>query len=123
MTAQFFAPVAAPQHPRSAFADRHIGPGPDERARMLAAIRDHYIHENSQGRMEARNRTIQKLKQRLEAAVHLKTMAADAHEEFRAAMLNADPDVVSMYAGQGVGALRTEQPAAEVIASFAKAVE
>ncbi|GAA1879145.1 aminomethyl-transferring glycine dehydrogenase [Actinomadura bangladeshensis] len=38
MTAQFFAPVAAPQHPRSAFADRHIGPGPDEQARMLAAI-------------------------------------------------------------------------------------
>ncbi len=46
-----------------------------------------------------------------------------AHEEFRAAMLNADPDVVSVYAGQGVGALRAERPAAEVIASFAKAVE
>ncbi|WP_433135579.1 aminomethyl-transferring glycine dehydrogenase [Actinomadura nitritigenes] len=38
MTAQFFAPVASPQHPRSTFADRHVGPSPDERARMLAAI-------------------------------------------------------------------------------------
>ncbi|TDB75829.1 glycine dehydrogenase (aminomethyl-transferring) [Actinomadura sp. KC216] len=38
MTAQFFAPVAAPQHPRAAFADRHIGPSPDDQARMLAAI-------------------------------------------------------------------------------------
>ncbi|GAA0574801.1 aminomethyl-transferring glycine dehydrogenase [Actinomadura livida] len=38
MTAQFFAPVASPQHPRTAFADRHIGPSPDERDRMLAAI-------------------------------------------------------------------------------------
>ncbi|MFD0691014.1 aminomethyl-transferring glycine dehydrogenase [Actinomadura fibrosa] len=38
MTAQFFAPVASPQHPRSAFADRHIGPSSDEQARMLAAI-------------------------------------------------------------------------------------
>lgn len=38
MTAQFFAPVASPQHPRTAFADRHIGPSPDEHARMLAAI-------------------------------------------------------------------------------------
>ncbi|NDU76453.1 aminomethyl-transferring glycine dehydrogenase [Actinomadura sp. DSM 109109] len=38
MTAQFFAPVAAPQHPRSAFADRHVGPSPDDQARMLAAI-------------------------------------------------------------------------------------
>ncbi|XRQ14996.1 aminomethyl-transferring glycine dehydrogenase [Actinomadura welshii] len=38
MTAQFFAPVASPQHPRTAFADRHIGPSPDDRARMLAAI-------------------------------------------------------------------------------------
>ncbi|WUI03395.1 aminomethyl-transferring glycine dehydrogenase [Spirillospora sp. NBC_00431] len=38
MTAQFFAPVASPQHPRSAFADRHIGPSPDDQARMLAAI-------------------------------------------------------------------------------------
>ncbi|TDC64033.1 glycine dehydrogenase (aminomethyl-transferring) [Actinomadura sp. GC306] len=38
MTAQFFAPVASPQHPRTAFADRHVGPSPDERARMLAAI-------------------------------------------------------------------------------------
>lgn len=47
----------------------------------------------------------------------------EAHEEFRAAMQNADPEVVSVYAGQGVGALRSEQSAAEVIASFAKAVE
>ncbi|MFB4317127.1 aminomethyl-transferring glycine dehydrogenase [Actinomadura sp. 21ATH] len=38
MTAQYFAPVASPQHPRSAFADRHIGPAPDDHARMLAAI-------------------------------------------------------------------------------------
>ncbi|WP_067468555.1 aminomethyl-transferring glycine dehydrogenase [Actinomadura macra] len=38
MTAQFFAPVASPQHPRSVFADRHIGPSPDDQARMLAAI-------------------------------------------------------------------------------------
>ncbi|TDE30024.1 aminomethyl-transferring glycine dehydrogenase [Actinomadura sp. 6K520] len=38
MTAQFFAPVASPQHPRTAFADRHVGPSPAERARMLAAI-------------------------------------------------------------------------------------
>ncbi|GLZ03241.1 glycine dehydrogenase (decarboxylating) [Actinomadura sp. NBRC 104412] len=38
MTAQYFAPVASPQHPRSAFVDRHIGPAPDETARMLAAI-------------------------------------------------------------------------------------
>ncbi|RKS73622.1 glycine dehydrogenase (decarboxylating) alpha subunit /glycine dehydrogenase (decarboxylating) beta subunit [Actinomadura pelletieri DSM 43383] len=38
MTAQFFAPVAAPQHPRAAFADRHVGPSPDDQARMLAAI-------------------------------------------------------------------------------------
>ncbi|RFS82352.1 glycine dehydrogenase (aminomethyl-transferring) [Actinomadura spongiicola] len=38
MTAQFFAPVAAPQHPRAVFADRHIGPSPDDQARMLAAI-------------------------------------------------------------------------------------
>ncbi|WP_030168542.1 aminomethyl-transferring glycine dehydrogenase [Spirillospora albida] len=38
MTAQFFAPVASPQHPRAAFADRHIGPSPDDRDRMLAAI-------------------------------------------------------------------------------------
>lgn len=38
MTAQFFAPVAAPQHPRAAFADRHIGPSPADRDRMLAAI-------------------------------------------------------------------------------------
>ena len=38
MTAQFFAPVASPQHPRTAFVDRHVGPSPDERARMLAAI-------------------------------------------------------------------------------------
>ncbi|GAA3937390.1 aminomethyl-transferring glycine dehydrogenase [Actinomadura viridis] len=38
MTAQYFAPVASPQHPRSAFADRHIGPSPDDHARMLAAV-------------------------------------------------------------------------------------
>ncbi|MFI0352064.1 aminomethyl-transferring glycine dehydrogenase [Actinomadura sp. 9N407] len=38
MTAQYFAPVASPQHPRSTFADRHIGPSPDDQARMLAAI-------------------------------------------------------------------------------------
>ncbi|MFC4907293.1 aminomethyl-transferring glycine dehydrogenase [Actinomadura gamaensis] len=38
MTAQYFAPVASPQTPRSAFADRHIGPAGDERSRMLAAI-------------------------------------------------------------------------------------
>ncbi|GAA2168765.1 aminomethyl-transferring glycine dehydrogenase [Actinomadura napierensis] len=38
MTAQFFAPVASPQDARSTFADRHVGPSPDERARMLAAI-------------------------------------------------------------------------------------
>ncbi|MEU5883829.1 aminomethyl-transferring glycine dehydrogenase [Spirillospora sp. NPDC047279] len=38
MTAQFFAPVASPQHPRTTFADRHIGPSPDDQARMLAAI-------------------------------------------------------------------------------------
>ncbi|MFG2001801.1 aminomethyl-transferring glycine dehydrogenase [Spirillospora sp. NPDC048911] len=38
MTAQYFAPVASPQHPRSTFADRHIGPSPDEQSRMLAAI-------------------------------------------------------------------------------------
>ncbi|MFF5261261.1 aminomethyl-transferring glycine dehydrogenase [Actinomadura viridis] len=38
MTAQYFAPVASPQHPRSVFADRHIGPSPDDHARMLAAI-------------------------------------------------------------------------------------
>ncbi|GAA4065385.1 aminomethyl-transferring glycine dehydrogenase [Actinomadura miaoliensis] len=38
MTAQFFAPVASPQHPPTRFADRHIGPSPDEHARMLAAI-------------------------------------------------------------------------------------
>ncbi|TDC95279.1 aminomethyl-transferring glycine dehydrogenase [Actinomadura sp. 7K507] len=38
MTAQFFAPVASPQHPRSTFADRHIGPAPGDQARMLAAI-------------------------------------------------------------------------------------
>ncbi|MEO3823873.1 aminomethyl-transferring glycine dehydrogenase [Actinomadura sp. B10D3] len=38
MTAQFFAPVASPQHPRTVFADRHVGPSPDDQARMLAAI-------------------------------------------------------------------------------------
>ncbi|GLZ12716.1 glycine dehydrogenase (decarboxylating) [Actinomadura sp. NBRC 104425] len=38
MTGQFFAPVASPQHPSTRFADRHIGPSPDEHARMLAAI-------------------------------------------------------------------------------------
>ncbi|QXJ19548.1 aminomethyl-transferring glycine dehydrogenase [Actinomadura graeca] len=38
MTAQYFAPVASPQHPRAVFADRHIGPSPDDQARMLAAI-------------------------------------------------------------------------------------
>ncbi|MEU8803552.1 aminomethyl-transferring glycine dehydrogenase [Spirillospora sp. NPDC048819] len=38
MTAQFFAPVASPQHPRSTFADRHVGPSPDDQARMLAVI-------------------------------------------------------------------------------------
>ncbi|KAB2339483.1 aminomethyl-transferring glycine dehydrogenase [Actinomadura rudentiformis] len=38
MTAQYFAPVASPQHPRSTFADRHIGPSPDDQSRMLAAI-------------------------------------------------------------------------------------
>ncbi|GAA2439518.1 aminomethyl-transferring glycine dehydrogenase [Actinomadura vinacea] len=38
MTAQYFAPVASPQHPRSAFADRHIGPAPADQDRMLAAI-------------------------------------------------------------------------------------
>ncbi|MEV4259298.1 hypothetical protein AB0J52_39580, partial [Spirillospora sp. NPDC049652] len=38
MTAQYFAPVASPQTPRTAFADRHIGPSGDERSRMLAAI-------------------------------------------------------------------------------------
>jgi glycine dehydrogenase len=38
MTAQYFAPVASPQHPRTVFADRHIGPSPDDQARMLAAI-------------------------------------------------------------------------------------
>jgi hypothetical protein len=56
---------------------------PDRVARMLAAIRDHYIYENSQGLMEARNRTLEKLKQRLEEKVQRKAMAADAHEEFR----------------------------------------
>jgi nitronate monooxygenase len=45
----------------------------------------------------------------------------EAHEQFRASMRTADPDVLSVYAGQGVGALRTEQPAAEVVASFARA--
>jgi nitronate monooxygenase len=45
----------------------------------------------------------------------------EAHGEFRASMRTADPDVLSVYAGQGVGALRTEQPAAEVVASFARA--
>jgi hypothetical protein len=47
MTAQFFAPVASPQHPRTAFADRHIGPSPDERDRMLAEMFQslgHVIH-------------------------------------------------------------------------------
>ncbi|WP_433469700.1 aminomethyl-transferring glycine dehydrogenase [Spirillospora sp. CA-128828] len=38
MTGQFFAPVASPQHPRSAFADRHVGPSAADQARMLAAI-------------------------------------------------------------------------------------
>ncbi|WP_242892762.1 aminomethyl-transferring glycine dehydrogenase [Actinomadura litoris] len=38
MTAQYFAPVASPQHPRTSFADRHIGPSEDEQARMLAVI-------------------------------------------------------------------------------------
>ncbi|MDL4776575.1 aminomethyl-transferring glycine dehydrogenase [Actinomadura xylanilytica] len=38
MTAQYFAPVASPQNPRSTFADRHIGPSPADRDRMLAAI-------------------------------------------------------------------------------------
>ena len=38
MTAQYFAPVASPQHPRTTFADRHIGPSPDDQTRMLTAI-------------------------------------------------------------------------------------
>ncbi|MBO2454056.1 aminomethyl-transferring glycine dehydrogenase [Actinomadura barringtoniae] len=38
MTAQYFAPVASPQHPRTTFADRHIGPSPDDLSRMLTAI-------------------------------------------------------------------------------------
>ncbi|GAA1556145.1 aminomethyl-transferring glycine dehydrogenase [Actinomadura kijaniata] len=38
MTAQYFAPVASPQQAREQFADRHIGPSPDDQARMLAAI-------------------------------------------------------------------------------------
>ncbi|WP_131741914.1 aminomethyl-transferring glycine dehydrogenase [Actinomadura roseirufa] len=38
MTAQYYAPVASPQHPRATFADRHIGPAPGDLTRMLAAI-------------------------------------------------------------------------------------
>ncbi|WP_018656227.1 aminomethyl-transferring glycine dehydrogenase [Actinomadura flavalba] len=38
MTAQYFAPVASPQQPRAAFADRHIGPAAGDLHRMLAAI-------------------------------------------------------------------------------------
>ncbi|MGI5169779.1 aminomethyl-transferring glycine dehydrogenase [Spirillospora sp. CA-253888] len=38
MTAQYFAPVASPQHARTAFVDRHVGPSADDQARMLAAI-------------------------------------------------------------------------------------
>ncbi|MGK5558953.1 glycine dehydrogenase (aminomethyl-transferring), partial [Actinomadura kijaniata] len=38
MTAQYFAPVASPQQAREQFADRHIGPSPDDQSRMLAAI-------------------------------------------------------------------------------------
>jgi len=56
---------------------------PDRVARMLAAIRDRYIYENSQGLMETRNRNLLKLKQRLEGAEQRQTMAAEAHEEFR----------------------------------------
>jgi nitronate monooxygenase len=46
-----------------------------------------------------------------------------AHREFLAGVRAADPDTMSVYAGQGVGALRTERPAAEVVADFAGAAE
>jgi nitronate monooxygenase len=44
-----------------------------------------------------------------------------AHEQFIAAVRAADPDTMSVYAGQGVGALRVERPAAEVVADFGRA--
>ncbi|MFC0626637.1 NAD(P)H-dependent flavin oxidoreductase [Kribbella deserti] len=41
-----------------------------------------------------------------------------AHELFLAAMRAGDVDTTSLYAGQGVGALRSETTAAEVVRSF-----
>jgi nitronate monooxygenase len=46
-----------------------------------------------------------------------------AHQDFLAAVRGADPDTMSVYAGQGVGALRTERSAAEVLADFAGAAD
>jgi nitronate monooxygenase len=42
-----------------------------------------------------------------------------AHEEYLAAVRASDPTASSIYAGQGVGALTTEPPAADVLATFA----
>jgi nitronate monooxygenase len=44
-----------------------------------------------------------------------------AHAEFVAGVRAADSDVLSMYAGQGVHAIRAERSAADVVASFAAA--
>lgn len=46
-----------------------------------------------------------------------------AHQEFLAAVRAADPDTMSVYAGQGVGVLRAERSAAEVVADFARAAD
>jgi len=46
-----------------------------------------------------------------------------AHEEYVAGVRAADADTLSMYAGQGVGALAAERPAADVVADFASAAD
>jgi nitronate monooxygenase len=48
--------------------------------------------------------------------------AADAaHEEFIASMRTGDPDILSLYAGQGVGVLTDERSAADILTDFAGA--
>lgn len=51
-------------------------------------------------------------------------LAADdaAHRRFTAAVRSGDVATAALYAGQGVGALVREQPAADVLAAFATAV-
>jgi nitronate monooxygenase len=47
----------------------------------------------------------------------------DAHEELSAARERGDYDVAYQYAGQGVGLVREERPAAEVVAGLAAGAE